>query len=140
MRLPKLGLLDGINLTAGAPGDIASISEEAFLVDPSENWSVFDQDDLDEKPRPLSTPQPEFPEVMRKKGLVGEAWIHFIIDESGEVKRAYVGKRTNELFAAAALEAVQGWKFEPGMRAGKPVKSRAVVPVQFNLEVQVEEY
>lgn len=132
----ELGQLSNTGLNLPMPAASPGLSTDAFLSDPID-WQVFNQDDLERPPRPQLTPQPEYPEALRNKGIVGEVWVHFIIDEEGDVQRPYVGKSTNDRFNDAALNAVSRWLFEPGTKSGKPVKSRAVVPIEFNLEVQL---
>lgn len=134
----ELGLLNDASLSLAMPDATASLSTEALLPDPTD-WRVFDQDDLEKAPQPRFTPRPEYPEGLRSKGIVGEVWVHFIIAEDGTVRRAHVGKSTNNGFNAAAIAAVGNWTFDPGMKGRVAVKSRAVVPIEFNLEIQLPE-
>jgi protein TonB len=89
---------------------------------------------VDEKPIPLKTPQPEFPEYLRDQRISGTVAISCVIDETGKVISALASKSTRPEFEKPALEAIQNWKFKPARKDGKPVKVRVVIPFHFNLE------
>jgi protein TonB len=89
---------------------------------------------VDEKPIPLKTPRPEFPDSLKNEGISGIVAISCIIDETGKVISALATKSTRSEFEKPALDAIQNWKFKPARKDGKPVKVRVVIPFHFNLE------
>ncbi|MFA5262547.1 MAG: energy transducer TonB [Opitutaceae bacterium] len=88
---------------------------------------------LDERPRVLQQAVPIYPLGMRMDEAPGDVTVAFIVDESGSVSDATVEKSTDEDFNGAAIEAVNRWKFEPGKKGGKPVRTRMRVPVFFRI-------
>ena len=57
------------------------------------------------------------------------------VDAAGRPERVEI--QVSSGFAAldaAAVEAVQGWEFEPGRLGGEAVPSRVEVPIQFRLD------
>ena len=89
---------------------------------------------VDEKPVPLKTPQPDFPDALKDKGISGIVAISCVIDETGKILSALVSKSTRFEFEKPALDAIQNWKFKPARKDGKPVKVRVVIPFHFNNE------
>ena len=77
--------------------------------------------DLDAIPAPASIVSPGYPESLVGSGLEGEVTIEFYIDETGRVRMPALVEHTNLEFAAAAVDAVSRWTFEPPMRDGRPV-------------------
>jgi protein TonB len=90
---------------------------------------LFSLADLDQEPRVISQVQP----VRTGKLRTREGTVHviFIVDERGRVESPKVWKTTDPIFVSAALAALKKWKFEPGQRGGKPVKSRMRIPITF---------
>jgi len=92
--------------------------------------AVFSMADLDQKPRPIYQPGPTLTPQIRRKAP-GTAYIIFVVDRRGRVVNPVIQKSTDPVFEKPALAAVKQWKFEPGKRAGKPVRFRMRVPITF---------
>lgn len=86
--------------------------------------------ELDQKPRIIYSPAPRITKIMRKK-MPGKVYIIFIVDENGRVKSPKVQSSSDQVFEAEAVTAVKKWKFEPGKRGGKAVRSRMRLPLVF---------
>jgi protein TonB len=86
---------------------------------------------VDEPPVPLKTCAPDYPAALREAKVNGVVILVVIIDESGAVLVAEVGKSSHEDFKEPALEAMRRWKFKAAKFEGKPVKFRATIPVRF---------
>jgi len=79
--------------------------------------------DLDRIPTPLHVVQPELPKGSSlPHGTKRVVTVEFYIDEQGRVRMPAI-ERTDagDAFAAAAVTAVEQWKFEPPLRKGQPV-------------------
>lgn len=74
-----------------------------------------------------------YPEAARRAGVEGQVVIQFVVDEEGAVVDPVVLRSPNDLLSEAALAAVVGSRFTPGMQEGRPVKVRFAVPVTFRL-------
>ena len=84
-------------------------------------------------PRPLHLEQPEHPLALLKGGVEGEALIVCSVDERGAVVDAKVRTATQPEFGEAARTAVFKWKFEPGLRDGRPVPFDLEMPFAFKI-------
>ena len=58
-------------------------------------------------------------------------FLEFVVGADGVVRDVKAADTSNEAFAAAAVKAVASWQFKPGIKAGKPVSARMVVPIFF---------
>ncbi len=94
--------------------------------------AIFSSSDLDQQPRPVFQPAPEYPSDLKKKKIEGTVYILFIIDKTGRVQNPIVQKSAHSALEAPALKAVRKWRFEPGRRKGQAVQFRMRVPVSFS--------
>ena len=92
---------------------------------------IFALADLDQAPRTVLQPAPEYPAALRKQKLDGTVYVLFMVDRTGRVDSPIVQKSTNPAFEPAALQAVKRWRFEPGKRNGQAVVFRMRVPITF---------
>ncbi len=83
-------------------------------------------------PRLLNVVPPKYPDLAGKEHPTGAVVVSFVVDSGGHVREPRVLNSTNKLFDAPALESVQQWKFEPGIRDGKPVDMKMQVPIEFS--------
>lgn len=116
---------------AGSLGDFAlklATVEEGGGEDAEE---IFSMADLDQAPRPVVQPPPEYPAELRRKKVQGSVHIVFIVDKQGRVANPIVQSSTHAAFERPALQAVRRWRFEPGKRAGQPVQFKMRVPITF---------
>ena len=93
--------------------------------------SVFSIADLDQAPRVVYQPAPEYPNELRHKKIAGTVYLLFLVDQGGRVTTPIVQKSTNPAFERPALQAVKRWRFEPGKHNGQTVQFRMRVPITF---------
>jgi protein TonB len=107
------------------------------------------------EPKLLHQVKPVYPADARKEGVQGLFVIDVVIGKDGAIKEAQVTasaptvERLKELqptqgvpaategdarLAAAALDAVRQWRYEPILVGGKPVEFKATVTVNFKLD------
>lgn len=94
---------------------------------------LFEMDDLDKIPVALSTVQPVHPYDLKKSGIEGSVIVTFIVDDHGNVRDVRVTDSTHPEFGTATISAVTNWKFQPGMKDGKPVNTIVRQRVKFVL-------
>lgn len=94
---------------------------------------IFNLDDLDRVPQPVLQPAPPYPVALRREGLSGTVRVQFIVDVEGRVLDPVVIETTHQGFDGAAIAAVSKWKFRPGVRGGRKVNTRMIVPIIFSL-------
>lgn len=96
---------------------------------------VFELADLDEKPRPLTRLRPMYPPQARMRRLNGHVILEFIVGPDGVVRDITVlSSQPGQTFVKAAWQAVERWRFTPGMRSGKAVYARVRQKVNFSLD------
>jgi TonB family protein len=79
---------------------------------------------LDRIPTPVKVVKPGYPVEASQKPRSAHVTVTFYIDEQGRVRLPSVSPETSvndEIFAAAAVDAVTRWEFEPPMSNGRPV-------------------
>jgi TonB family protein len=81
----------------------------------------------------------KYPEDARKENKSGTVYVQFVVDEAGRVIDPGVVKGVDRLLDAEAVRAISimpPWK--PGKQNGASVKTRMVMPVKFNADVNPE--
>ena len=88
------------------------------------------------KPKVTYKPQPRYPEAARRDMLQGHVIVLAMIDQQGVPHAPMVMDMSPgaEELAAAAVDAVTAWRFEPATLDGKPVDVYFTITVQFKLE------
>lgn len=76
---------------------------------------------------------PVYPAFARKLGKEGRVLLRLTIDERGDLIEIEVVEKAGFGFVEAAVDAVKKSTFLPARKNGKPVVSRALLPVRFLL-------
>lgn len=76
---------------------------------------------------------PEYSEEARKAKYSGAVMLTIVVDTEGHAKDIHVSKSLGMGLDEKAIEAVEKWKFKPGMKAGQAVAVRATIEVNFRL-------
>jgi TonB family protein len=73
-------------------------------------------------------------EAMQAK-IQGEVWIDAVVETDGTIKIARIQKSLDDKLGLdeAAIAAAKKWKFEPGVREGKPVRVSVTLMMEFRL-------
>lgn len=128
--------LDQINMALNAgDGGMSSNGVSVQVFDIADNFGdmVFEISDLDQAPVPLVRIAPVYPPELKRNRVQGTVNVVFIVDEMGNVKRPSIEKSSNREFNENALKAVRQWKFEPGEKDNRKVKTRVRLPLSFTL-------
>jgi protein TonB len=120
------------------PPDSMNINRNLITIPPNTgSWGkgiqVFDPSQLDRQPVPTVQARPTYPFEMRRAGISGQVTVDFIVDVSGNVQNAFAASSSQRDFEAAAVQAVQKWRFRPGQRGGRAVNTHMQVPIVFTL-------
>jgi protein TonB len=84
-------------------------------------------------PAVLFKVDPEYSEEARKAKYSGTVLLSVIVDSEGKARDIHVVKSLGMGLDEKAIEAVQKWKFKPGMKGGQAVNVRAQIEVNFRL-------
>lgn len=86
---------------------------------------------LDERPKVLARPALAYPRALLASRTAGTAKIEFVIDRSGLAQLPRVLAASAPEFGWAAATCVNGMRFAPMRRGGKPTELRVVLPLSF---------
>lgn len=84
-------------------------------------------------PRTLRTSEPDFSEEARQAKYQGTMTLFLVVDSSGAVRDLQIGTPLGMGLDDRAVNAVSGWKFQPGTKDGRPVAVQIAVEVDFHL-------
>lgn len=78
----------------------------------------------------------KYPIKERNNGIQGRVFIHFVVNEYGQMSGAYVIKGVNKNLDQAALEVIQSCsvKWTPGLLDGKYVRVGYNLPIKFTVQ------
>ena len=94
---------------------------------------IFDINDLENKPMPRRQGSPRYPPSARRQGLQGRVTAEFIIDEKGDVMQVTITRSSDPVFEKPTIDAIRGWKFTPGEKGGRKVKTRTRVTIPYTI-------
>ena len=84
------------------------------------------------RPDYAHNPKPDYPVVLRERGVGGVVWLRVWVDAKGHPKEIEVAKGSGyRLFDEAALRAVQKWRFIPAYDAQQSLASWVEFAVRF---------
>ena len=87
-------------------------------------------------PVPIYRPDPEYSEEARKAKYQGTVILGIVVDEGGVPQDVHVLKPLGMGLDEKAIEAVEKWRFRPGIKDGNPVKVTAKIEVNFRLLIK----
>lgn len=129
-RLPA-GLLAPVNAPAPPPAAPAQpvVTDPGPAVKPPATGGRFEGAQLINRVVPL------YPALARQRSILGTVQIEARIDERGGVKnvKALSG---DSILAAAAMDAVQQWKYKPATLNGVPTASNVTIQVVFGKQAK----
>jgi TonB family protein len=118
---------EGASSEAGLPGAGASSGTTSL---PAE----FNVSQVDLSPQLVQTEEPVYPFAARHKGICGRVVVKVLVGTDGRIsKPSILESEPRGIFEQAVLEALQKWKFKPGIHHGRPVATWIVLPVRFKL-------
>ena len=82
----------------------------------------------------LEKTDPKYPADAKDEKIQGTVKIQAVIDETGKVSEASATESPDPRLSQAAVDAVKQWKFKPAEAAGKPVKAKSTITVNFRLK------
>ena len=82
--------------------------------------------------RPIRSPRPDYPRRSLRRGESGTVLLQVQVDASGRpVSVDVVQSSRSSGLDRAAVQAVERWEFSPALRAGQPVASKVLIPIEF---------
>jgi TonB family protein len=85
-------------------------------------------------PRVLAKVEPAYPREARKAKISGTVLLSLVVGSDGVARDIEVVRHLDPGFDKSAVNAVQGWKFQPAVKDGAPVSVKATIEVNFRLK------
>jgi TonB family protein len=101
--------------------------------DSTENQVVSHSLRLDEMPRHLYAPEPEFTEAARKAKFQGVVSLNVVIDTRGTISDMKIERGLGLGLDEKAFDCLKKWRFAPATRNGEPVNIPMHVEINFHL-------
>ena len=109
-------------------GDIRSLTAAQPIQD-----EAFDVADLEKRPEAITQIPPAYPSELRKAKIEGSVTLVFVLSEDGRVEDARVENSSRPEFEKPALDAIRKWRFRPGEKDGKAVRTYIRIPMRFRV-------
>ncbi len=77
---------------------------------------------------------PKYPPEAREEKVMGMVTVETVITEEGVVEEIQVVESPDDRLSAAAIEAIEQWKFEPALCDGRPVGVYYNLTIKFRLQ------
>jgi protein TonB len=133
--IPSNGTGSGGGIGSGSGGGVGS--GKGAGAGPGEGGGygggVFKIGGVDKKPQLVYKVDPDYSEEARKAKFQGTVVLAIIVDENGLPHDVRVVRPLGLGLDQKAIEAVEKWRFRPGMKDGHPVKVAATIEVNFRL-------
>jgi protein TonB len=95
------------------------------------------QPGVEAKPNYLKNPEPDYPEVARRRHQEGLVLLAVKVTAEGRAERVEINKSSGfALLDNAAVAAVRAWEFQPARIGSLALESQIEVPVRFELKKQ----
>ncbi len=119
---------------AAAVITIGMVSGKPRAQEPGQNGEVFRVGHGVRQPRVISRVEPEYSVGAQAAKVEGTVLLSVVIGTDGLAHNINVVKKLGSGLDEKAVEAVQKWRFEPGMKGGTAVRTRAQIEVNYRLK------
>lgn len=121
--------------TAGTPPPAGALDNVPS--DSQDIGTVFNIDELDEKPKIVHMLLPMYPVRACVEGITGRVLVKLVIDSRGFAQEPGILSATPEgYFEESALDAIMEYRFIPAKKDGKYVSCLARIPVAYKLDFE----
>ena len=130
----QIPLSADLEVAMGSGGALAGFGDiRALTAAESVQEDAFDVADLEKRPEAVAQVAPTYPAELRKAKIEGSVTLVMILGEDGRVEDPRVENSSRPEFEKPALEAIRKWRFRPGEKDGKPVRSYLRIPMKFRV-------
>ncbi len=130
----QISISADLELAAGSGGALAGFGEiRALTASEGTQQDAFDVSELEKRPEAMSQVAPVYPAELRKAKVEGSVTLIFILNEEGRVEEPKIESSSRTEFEKPALDAIKKWRFHPGMKDGKAVRSYVRIPMRFRV-------
>ncbi|HZQ51546.1 MAG TPA: energy transducer TonB [Bryobacteraceae bacterium] len=118
-------------LALACKADLAADDSKQSSKDPDEK--VYDPGGDVKPPKLVHYVEPQFSSSAKEAFIEGTVKISTVVTTDGIATQFHIVSGLNSEEDRTALDALKQWKFQPGTKAGKPVKVKVTVEVDFHL-------
>lgn len=125
--------------TAGAVAETLSGSEASHSMVKTDRMKNGERmgllaTDVDIPPRVIRAASPQYPLKAERDKITGYIKLRFVVTKDGNAIDTTVVESSPEgVFDKSALEAIESYRFKPGMKDGKAVDVQVSLPIKFKL-------
>lgn len=94
---------------------------------------IFNLGEVDRLPRVLYRVAPAYPYKLKEAGVTGTVLVMFVCTYKGRVTAAQVTSSPHVKLSNSSVRALRKWKFEPGIKDGRPVNVRMMIPFKYKV-------
>ena len=103
-----------------------------IVVDEEYFDTLWNLEDLEDPPRPITRVAPLYPDRERRNSVKGRVVVVFVVNHEGKVVDPRIERSSNSSFDRPALNAIKKWRFTPGIKDGRKVRTRMRQPFSFS--------
>ncbi len=89
---------------------------------------------VDKFPQVINPISPHYPDLAKRAGIEGTAYLKVLVNSEGNTQKAVVIKTDNEIFNQPSIDAAMQFKFTPAIKDNKPVALWVVIPFKYKLD------
>jgi protein TonB len=82
-------------------------------------------------PRVIKEVKPKYPPELKDENIEGHVWLECVVTIGGEPTEIAVAKSLHETLDAAAIDALEQWRFKPATKYGEPIAMKITVEFRF---------
>jgi protein TonB len=119
-----------------APDITASDGDEDIIIDIDDDYIPAPDEfvPVEIMPEMIHQTVPVYPRLAEQAGISGVVWVKALVDKTGTVRKAMVGKSSGTTsLDDAAVKAAYDNRFKPGIQNGRPVNVWVTYKVEFNI-------
>ena len=130
---PEPSIMEHATSPEQLAANLEQIKPEPVKKDDDDISNVFKLGLGIDAPKAKSTPEPEFTEIARYEKFHGTVVVNVVVGTDGSLHRIRLVRALGLGLDEAAESKLKTWRFDPGMRNGKPVAVEMNIEVSFNL-------
>jgi protein TonB len=121
------------SIVDGGDGTGVGAYEPGAALNPEEESAPPDFIVVEKFPVAVKAVVPVYPDIARRAGIEGTAWVRIWVGKDGLAKKAEVMKSDADLFNQPSIDAAMQWVFTPAIMNNGPVSVWVSIPFRFRL-------
>jgi TonB family protein len=77
---------------------------------------------------------PQYPDIYMRTGTEGDVFIEVVVDRKGQIEDYRVLRSDGDYFTKAAIEALNEFRYKPGLYQGQPISFKTVERFRFKMQ------